>query len=423
MNYEHIVEPSYIIFKEDSKYLARNGKTGVIDYSGTDASSVIQSVFNALTAGRVFIKDMLDVSQPVQLKAGIDLVGESFVKSGFRALVAMPAVLDLSTIGDFGFANFAHIRIDGNNLADVGIQGPSSQLRRRVHASDVYVRRCVDTAANLTYMDAMRLDYVIFDGSNVAGNDVMTKNGVVINNVNGKIIFTNCKFSSFAQYSVILLGGMAVIDKCTFNSVTAPSYNHIKTAGANTHLILTGEVWFETWTEPQAPFIYGDPASRTFMLEIYAPRMRIATGTQPLVSGAFSVVNIFGGRLIHDGTASYSIDADITENLLVYGLRTNKPLNYTNVKYYNVLLAYQGTLQTNLEKTGSATIAAGQTAVKVTHGLAAKPTRVFLSPTSDTGGKRFWVSSYDSDGDGLKFTITIDSVHSNDITFDYRGVV
>jgi len=59
MNYEHIVEPSYIIFKEDSKILARNGKTGVIEYSGSDGASVIQSAINALTNGRTWRERIL----------------------------------------------------------------------------------------------------------------------------------------------------------------------------------------------------------------------------------------------------------------------------------------------------------------------------------------------------------------------------
>ena len=48
---------SYVIFKEGSIYYARNGKTGVIDYSGTDASKIIQATINALTnGGKIFIE-------------------------------------------------------------------------------------------------------------------------------------------------------------------------------------------------------------------------------------------------------------------------------------------------------------------------------------------------------------------------------
>ncbi|MEM2587951.1 MAG: right-handed parallel beta-helix repeat-containing protein [Candidatus Bathyarchaeia archaeon] len=52
-----VVQPSYIIFKDAGKILAKNGKTGKTDYSGTDASTVIQSALNAISRGVVFICD------------------------------------------------------------------------------------------------------------------------------------------------------------------------------------------------------------------------------------------------------------------------------------------------------------------------------------------------------------------------------
>lgn len=47
---------SYVIFKEGSIYYARNGKTGVIDYSGTDASKIIQNAIDATTTGLIYVK-------------------------------------------------------------------------------------------------------------------------------------------------------------------------------------------------------------------------------------------------------------------------------------------------------------------------------------------------------------------------------
>jgi hypothetical protein len=46
--------PSYIIFQEDGLVKAKNGKTGQISFSGTDASTVIQSALNGLTPGRTW---------------------------------------------------------------------------------------------------------------------------------------------------------------------------------------------------------------------------------------------------------------------------------------------------------------------------------------------------------------------------------
>jgi hypothetical protein len=70
MSYEHVVSPSYIIFKEDSKYLARNGKTGVIDYSGTNAATVIQAVIdghNNTIGGTYILKGKIDLDTTITI--------------------------------------------------------------------------------------------------------------------------------------------------------------------------------------------------------------------------------------------------------------------------------------------------------------------------------------------------------------------
>jgi len=47
-------EASYIIYRIGNVYYARNGRTGAIDYSGTDAKTVVQNALNALTSGRTW---------------------------------------------------------------------------------------------------------------------------------------------------------------------------------------------------------------------------------------------------------------------------------------------------------------------------------------------------------------------------------
>jgi len=68
---------------------------------------------------------------------------------------------------------------------------------------------------------------------------------------------------------------------------------------------------------------------------------------------------------------------------------------------------------------GSATLSAGAIAVNVAHGLADLPTVVVLTPTTDTGGKRYWVSNKTTTG----FTISIDSAHTADLVFDWYAEI
>lgn len=70
----------------------------------------------------------------------------------------------------------------------------------------------------------------------------------------------------------------------------------------------------------------------------------------------------------------------------------------------------------NQSNGAGASIAAGTSSVVVTHGLGVAPLRVFLSPTADTQGLRWWVSAKVA----LTFTITLSgNATTNPITFDW----
>lgn len=71
----------------------------------------------------------------------------------------------------------------------------------------------------------------------------------------------------------------------------------------------------------------------------------------------------------------------------------------------------------NTSNGAGASIAAGSASVAVTHGLGVAPLRVFLSPTADTQGLRFWVSAKTA----TTFTITLSgNAVTNPITFDWQ---
>jgi parallel beta-helix repeat protein len=66
-------EVSYIILKEGNTIYAINGKTGQADYSGTNATSIIQSAIDAIEKGNIFFKKgTFEVT-------GIDLTGKNYV--------------------------------------------------------------------------------------------------------------------------------------------------------------------------------------------------------------------------------------------------------------------------------------------------------------------------------------------------------
>ncbi len=72
---------SYIIFKDGNTIYAKNGMTGKIEFSGTDAATVIQNAINALiSGGKIFIKN-----GTYTLTSGITFGGEGFYNPPNRA--------------------------------------------------------------------------------------------------------------------------------------------------------------------------------------------------------------------------------------------------------------------------------------------------------------------------------------------------
>jgi len=66
---------SYIIFRQGDTIYAKNGSTGAIEFSGIDASQVIQSAINSLSEGTVFLKPATYViDNPIYLKWGVNLI-------------------------------------------------------------------------------------------------------------------------------------------------------------------------------------------------------------------------------------------------------------------------------------------------------------------------------------------------------------
>lgn len=115
---------SYIIFSEGGVVYARNGKTNQIDFSGTDASTVIQSVIDALRdrGGRILIKSGVYIVDTLHVEgvSNISIVGEGFETK----LVAKLEDTIVFKIGDrtnqSKFARnieIAYLMIDGSNQA------------------------------------------------------------------------------------------------------------------------------------------------------------------------------------------------------------------------------------------------------------------------------------------------------------------
>jgi hypothetical protein len=116
-------EASYVIFIDGTIIKARNGTTGAIDYSGTDATSVIQSAINALTnGGKIFIKNSVYPAVITIKNDNVVLEGESW-----NTILKFPDHYGVS----------AHtIRIESNNVVVRNLQVDGNKANNPELAGD-----------------------------------------------------------------------------------------------------------------------------------------------------------------------------------------------------------------------------------------------------------------------------------------------
>jgi len=148
---------SYIIWTDGTTVYALNGTSGLIDYSGTDATTVIQNAIDAITDGTIFIKSgTYLINQSIHLKSDINIIGEN------------PATTILQTNSDISILN----TIAGN--------GDHTGRYFNIQISRITVYKNVtgtDTNYSIDLEDCCYtiIDNVIIDGDNTA---VTSKSGI-----------------------------------------------------------------------------------------------------------------------------------------------------------------------------------------------------------------------------------------------------
>jgi len=102
---------SYIIWTDGSTIYALNGTTGTIDYSGTDAATVINNAVTNIDEGIVYIKSGLYIlSSAISLKSNIEIIGEK------NTILKVDDGAQINAIEGTGVTNvhISNLEIDGN---------------------------------------------------------------------------------------------------------------------------------------------------------------------------------------------------------------------------------------------------------------------------------------------------------------------
>ena len=130
---------SYIIYTEGGTYYAKNGSTGVIDYSGADASTVIQAAHDGLpNGGKIFITASVVGSYSGTLvieNSNIQLLGATGNQLTHTGTGS--AILVNGTVG----AYIENVMIDGLHI--IGSGGAEEDLIAAQYGNNVVVKNCI----------------------------------------------------------------------------------------------------------------------------------------------------------------------------------------------------------------------------------------------------------------------------------------
>jgi len=140
---------SYIIWTDGTNYYAKNGATGQIDFSGTDASTVIQlAIDSTATGGEVYVKGDISLKNTVNMSSYvtvtldgtvyIDADVDGFVFNGTRKATLRGGLIKVraSTFTHSAIKITAGGEARGNSVKDIEIQLPSSGYGIQIYLND-----------------------------------------------------------------------------------------------------------------------------------------------------------------------------------------------------------------------------------------------------------------------------------------------
>jgi len=400
---------SYIIFKVGNTIYAKNGTTGEIEFSGTDASQVIQSAINALSSGGI-IAFMPATYNSISLsigKKGIKLVGlaHSTIESSTYGVIFKGSVL--TPIINITGASSNYIRgieidniiFSGEDISDcIGIKGS--------YVKDLKIRNCFfyileGGAIDLDYAENPTIEECCFSG---CGKDGV--NTIDIAGTSTMILIRKCSFFNDKYRSISLTGSSSMMLKENhfeaFNGHPTEEFVY-----ANGPLKAIHNFFFGTDLGGIALYSRGDGAvieSNYFTGGVPASYPRLGTLSVSNSHGSIVAKNYFTN-------CERPFYCDLVEN---FTLRNNIFEDYTNPPAFGGTgsVYYEGNIGYVTENSGAATISAS-TSVTFEHGLAGTPTHVEVG-WKDTGyGDWKWTAN------ATHITITV--TNSGTYSFSWRA--
>ena len=345
---------SYIIRINGSTFEAVNAHTGKIDYSGTDASSVIQSAINA-GAGKVFLKrGRYNLSSELTINEGVVLEGE---------VLGAPLVTDKRTVlVTYKDTDFITLK-GGSELKNLDIAMGTA-------LSDSHAILNITSSSGVDFQKPIIIDNVFVSGAIEANGSALKLSIDSDANVSG-VLVRNFSWYGFNKGVELILNSSypsASISGNRFFGLTGKSskyFIYLDTQGIGTPYLSTNQ----------------------FLGVI----LQCTSGSlRGIYIGAKANANQFIGTSIYDvPSSSYGVEiCSGTEGTLLIG-RVYKVLdNGTRTKIinpYDYITQNGGTATFNGDGT--------TTSFNISHGLVSTPSTYVVSPASADAKGEFYVTA------------------------------
>lgn len=399
---------SYTIYKEGSTYYAKDAY-GAIDFSGTDASTVIQSAVNTLVnGGKIFIKA---ANYPISNTISIPFGGIVIEGEGWSTILEAVNNFNKNIIEITGdYCEVKDLRINGNKANQASGKGIYVYNAYRVKIERVFLwqikgcsielagnasKYCIETVINKVYIEdgdgaGIRIGDYATD-TRVSGNNIQVDadNGIIVVTGSNLIIDNTVwgNINGLLLYGSSAVGNLVIGNRFDYNWY----YGIYIDAGATGNLITGNNIFFNS--QASSNTYSGIIINDSFKNNIFNNRIGSS------YTGGGGEKQKYGVK--ETGTSDYNeicfniIESYLTNGIVKVGANT---VVKQNVGYVT-------------ENSGTATISSG-TSVVVTHGLAGTPTVVIVTPRS-TGYGSFAVTARTS----TTFTITV--TISGTYTFDW----
>jgi len=462
-----VEEASYIVFTDGSRYYAKNGSTGMIEYSDTDASNVIQyAVGKAPSGGLVLIKaGTYNITNTITITKPLRLLGEGFgtVLQATDKLNSSPYGKEMILVRETERVEIAYMSFIGIGTADANPEAIHLHLTKHGFIHHCYFYNLGGTYGGIDISNSPMsiasdniIDTVKF-GISLSGSwneyNIVVRNNIIMNAVRG----IHCEY----PWRVVIEGNI-IINFSSLGINFNGSYNSVG------RIIVSNNVIYSEQNARGIYFYDGNPQYGYPKNIIIANNFISTAGYEGIRIGANNeniriVANTFIGlqnssnaiSITSTGTCS---NIEVLENLLTgyyYGVTASGSVNNLIVKGNSirtttgVFISASGVVDGLIvegnkfesqypyscygsvsnavvkrnvgyatENSGVATIPAGQTRVTVSHGLAKAPPKVLITPLGQPPGK-LWVENITS----TSFDIVTDTAPTADLKVSWYAEV